>query len=127
MEESLIANKAYTHLEVLLALVVLFLAMSFIFPAFFKSADNLGYLAMRYEAQAAADNLFVDAEKYLRENKNLKAWPSKGLINLKDARFDYKVNVEPLNQAENLYQLSVFIQSEGIKPIRISKTGYVIR
>ena len=125
--ESPIGNKGYTLLEILLTVSVLSMAMAYIFPAFFKSADLSANVSSRLQADLLVNNLCVKAEADLRRDGTLSDIPVRGRAELGGKIYDYVVQSRKQNSTGTLYALEVAMEWHDFKKNALHRTFYVFR
>lgn len=103
-------SAGYTLLEVLLAVAILAVAFTFLFPALFRSADHLKYLSQRFTAKAILENKIVDATLHFKNRLSFEDWPEEGQGDYFGFQYNYKITIKTIDPAETLQDLQVKIE-----------------
>lgn len=115
-------NKGYTLFEVLCAILVISIGLTYTFPSFFKSANVLTHLSRRFHAGVLLNNLVVESEDYLRENGSLEGWPSYEKTGFEDPAYTCSIQAVPADRFGQTFQLTARIAWQDSKKNELSKT-----
>jgi len=117
--------RGFTLLEILMAVSVLGVGLTLIFPLFFRTADHMQYLTDRHEASLILEDLLVDGREYFIEHLNLDGWPSEGEV-VRGARiYHYETREQALHDGESLYQIGARVWWDEKTHGKLEKGAYL--
>ncbi len=130
--KSAIGNKAFTFVEVMVALVVLCSGIVLIYKSFFLCADYLNNLTSRLYASSLIDEKIGDVSISFAE------WPAKPLnfgdnsvvldVNHRHIQYTYDVNLAPLSDVKSIWKLDVKLSwIDGPRAMHMERSVYMMR
>lgn len=119
-------SNGFTLIEVLLSVTIFIVGISFIYLAFYKSADVISRLSRQYEAASVITDLIEETELSLRETKKPDSIPLMGEKKIQNHLYQYTLSLMPLDKKKRAYRMSVHLEwAEGRKG-SISRSACVL-